>query len=456
MQKGGRMTYGFGHWRSGYKVLIPWHWRWVTYNEDPFDYLRGRGLSGSGNRIDEEGNILPAIYWECFREGYDDYRYVYTLQQCIVERENSSDQECKKVVADAKKFLEALWLDIEVQPKYLKTEFWDDKQFDAYRFQAARFIETLLKYPKTNDAIAPTVVFDPSALSSAVAAEDLFSSSDVEVFSLSENRYARWSKSGEEASFTVADSTDLTPQRPILRSVFAMDHEGGSPWPGLLVNVPNNAVILKDYDYLYLKIKIDSNRSETEDDNTFMRIFTSNYGSSVNHDTNVNRDFGDIQRTWIPVAIPISEILANANSRSDSSAFFRTLKIYFFESDYKHGTRMEVDFADVSLLRSKVSSVDRIVASNLVHQGEKWFDATIEVSGRRSADNTLTIKLVTNDGTAISEMQQVMSGERNYRVNLDMSDVKAGIYLLRVSINDKDGKMLSEQERRVEVVKWED
>ncbi|MFA7231253.1 MAG: glycoside hydrolase domain-containing protein, partial [Victivallaceae bacterium] len=71
MQKGGRMTYGFGLWRSGYTLVVPWKWRWTTCNADQFDYLRDSKTSGCGNRIDEQGNIIPAIYWECFREGRD-------------------------------------------------------------------------------------------------------------------------------------------------------------------------------------------------------------------------------------------------------------------------------------------------------------------------------------------------------------------------------------------------
>ena len=85
MCKGGRMTYGFGFWRSGYTTLIPWHWCWPS-EPDPFDYLRGR-FSGCGQRVDDDGEVIPAVYWACFREGYDDARYLYTLQQAIVERE---------------------------------------------------------------------------------------------------------------------------------------------------------------------------------------------------------------------------------------------------------------------------------------------------------------------------------------------------------------------------------
>jgi len=459
MQKGGRMTYGYGHWRSGYKVLIPWHWRWVTCHDDPFDYLRGP-YSGSGNRMDEEGNIIPAIYWECFREGYDDYRYVYTLQQRIVERENSTDPECRRLVAEARKFLENLWLDIEVQPKYLKTEFWDDRQFDAYRRQAARFIEALLKYPKTSDAIAPTVIFDPDALAATVVVEDWLTRPDVEVFSLSENRFAGWSAVEREASLSVADSTDLTPQRPILKTVFAIDHEndgtgsGGQypiGWPAVSVGIPDNKVRLSDYDYVYFKVKINSNRSETEDANTILRIYVRNHDTRARSDGNTMRDLGGIQRKWIPVTIPVSEILANADSQSDNRAFLQNLRFHLFESDYKHGTRMELDFADICLLRSKYPSVERIIVPGLTLQGERWLGVTVETLGQGSEDDTLTVKLVGTDGMAATEVQRALSGEHSYRMNLDMSGVKAGIYSLRATISDKNDAILSEQERRIEV-----
>ena len=464
MQKGGRMTYGYGHWRSGYKVLIPWHWRWVINYENHFDYLRGREpntLSGSGNRMDEEGNVIPAIYWECFREGYDDYRYVYTLQQRIVERENSTDPECRKVVAEARKFVEDLWLDIEVQPKYLKTEFWDDRQFDAYRWQAARFIETLLKYPKVSDVIAPTVIFDPEERPASAAVEDWFSSPNIEVYSLSENRFAGWSPQEREASLSVADSTDLTPQRPILRTVFAIDHEndgtssrsGQYPigWPAVTLEIPNNKVSLSDYDYVYFKVKVNSNRSETEDASTVLRIYVRNHNTRARSDGNASRDLGGIQRTWIPMTVPVSEILANADSQSDNSAFLQNLRFHLFESDYKHGTHMELDFADVSLLRNKYPSVERMIVPGLVLPGERWLGATIEISGRGSEDDTLTVKLVGADGMAAAETQRALPRERSCRVNLDMSDVNPGMYSLRVSVSDKNDTVLSEQECSVEV-----
>ncbi len=98
MCKGGRMTYGFGFWRSGYTTLIPWHWCW-TCAPDQFDYLRG-GESGCGQRMDDDGEVIPAVYWSCFREGFDDARYVYTLQQAVMQRQDAVDPACQAAVRD--------------------------------------------------------------------------------------------------------------------------------------------------------------------------------------------------------------------------------------------------------------------------------------------------------------------------------------------------------------------
>jgi hypothetical protein len=119
MCKGGRMTYGFGFWRSGYTTLIPWNWNW-TCGPDPLDYLRG-GCSGCGQRVDDDGAVIPAVYWSCFREGFDDARYVYTLQQAIAQRQDSLDPACQKAVRRARHVLHETWDAIRVQPKYLAT-----------------------------------------------------------------------------------------------------------------------------------------------------------------------------------------------------------------------------------------------------------------------------------------------------------------------------------------------
>jgi hypothetical protein len=156
MCKGGRMTYGFGFWRSGYTTLIPWDWNWICA-ADPFDYLRG-GHSGCGQRMDDEGEVIPAVYWACFRQGYDDARYLYTLQQAIVQRQDSGDPACRAAVRAGRRLLEETWDAIRVQPKYLATGMWPSEEFDAVRWRLAAQTLELLRYPATNRATAPSVL----------------------------------------------------------------------------------------------------------------------------------------------------------------------------------------------------------------------------------------------------------------------------------------------------------
>lgn len=161
MCKGGRMTYGFGLWRSGYTTLIPWHWCWPS-EPDPFDYLRGR-FSGCGQRVDDDGEVIPAVYWACFREGYDDARYLYTLQQAIVQREGAKDPACLAALGEGRRLLEQTWDAIRVQPRYLADGMWPSEEFDAIRWRLAAQTERLLEYPATGTATAPSALVTASA-----------------------------------------------------------------------------------------------------------------------------------------------------------------------------------------------------------------------------------------------------------------------------------------------------
>ena len=169
MCKGGRMTYGFGFWRSGYTTLIPWNWCWTTAR-DPFDYLRGR-QSGCGQRMDDDGEVIPAVYWSCFREGYDDARYVYTLQQAIVQRQNSPHAACQAAVREGRRILQETWDAIRVQPRYLAEGMWPSEEFQVMRWRLAAQIEELLQYPATHDATAPSVLSEKTATPAGDAQE---------------------------------------------------------------------------------------------------------------------------------------------------------------------------------------------------------------------------------------------------------------------------------------------
>ncbi len=239
MCKGGRMTYGFGFWRSGYTTLIPWHWSW-TPGDDQFDYLRGRH-SGCGQRIDEDGEVIPAIYWDCFREGVDDARYVYTLQQAVFDRANSPDEACRRAVADAQMLLQETWDGIEVQEKYLADGMWPSAEFNTRRWLLARAIARLLQHPATRSQPAPSVLISRPSPSSthlaATAIDQALQSGDVESVDLGGD-FTAWSNGTKEGRVERPDS-EHPEDAPPLRWRIHVDHatdggEGGQypvGWP---------------------------------------------------------------------------------------------------------------------------------------------------------------------------------------------------------------------------------
>jgi hypothetical protein len=137
---GGRMTYGYGFWRSGFVTLIPWIY---SFREgDPFNNLDGY-YSEFFNRYEADGTPIPCVIWEAYREGYDDYRYIYTLEQLIAEAKKSTKSGASQASATAEKELKSIWDAINVQPKYKIDGLWAPPQFDTYRWQIAQQILAL-------------------------------------------------------------------------------------------------------------------------------------------------------------------------------------------------------------------------------------------------------------------------------------------------------------------------
>jgi hypothetical protein len=137
---GARMTYGFGFWRSGFRALIPWIYSSST--GDPFNYLDGASMDFF-NRHEPDGTPMPVVLWEAYREGYDDYRYVYTLEQLSAEAKRSSKPRAAQAAVLAERELQYVWDSIRVQPKYKYDNLWSPPAFDAYRWLIAQQILAL-------------------------------------------------------------------------------------------------------------------------------------------------------------------------------------------------------------------------------------------------------------------------------------------------------------------------
>lgn len=137
---GARMTYGFGFWRSGFVTLIPWIYSSST--GDRFNYLDGY-TSDFFNRAEPDGKPIPVAMWEGYREGYDDYRYIYTLEQMIAEAKRSTNSSVQQKAATTELALQNVWNAIKVQPKYKIDGLWAPAEFDLYRWQIAQQIQSL-------------------------------------------------------------------------------------------------------------------------------------------------------------------------------------------------------------------------------------------------------------------------------------------------------------------------
>jgi len=134
---GARMTYGFGFWRSGFLALNPWIYQ--ASSGDPWNYLDGPH-SDFFNRSEPDGTPIPVAMWEAYREGWDDHRYLFTLEQLIAEARRSGKLAAEKAADEAAAELKHIEQAIHVQEKYKHDGLWQPEEFDVRRWQIARQI----------------------------------------------------------------------------------------------------------------------------------------------------------------------------------------------------------------------------------------------------------------------------------------------------------------------------
>lgn len=131
--RGARMTWGYGFWKSGFKALIPWIYQ--SSGGDPWNYLDSSSMDFF-NRSTPQGEPIPVTLWEAYREGIDDGRYLYTLQQ-LIEKARKQGGRAAGTAEDAQREVQRLWDSIDVQEKYKHDGLWDGRDFDARRWVLA-------------------------------------------------------------------------------------------------------------------------------------------------------------------------------------------------------------------------------------------------------------------------------------------------------------------------------
>jgi len=453
MCKGGRMTYGFGLWRSGYTTLIPWHWCWPS-EPDPFDYLRGR-FSGCGQRVDDDGEVIPAVYWACFREGYDDARYVYTLQQALVEREPSKDPACLAAVEAGRRILQETWDAIRVQPRYLADGMWPSEEFEAIRWRLATHTIRLLEFPAIRKTSAPSVLISSSTrpklpVENPSPYDTATRSGSLEAFDLAVG-FAGWKNGTAEGKIDLTESARRS-DKTGLRWTLDIDHkndggEGGKypvGWPRLGRDFKPGELDMSRYETLEFWIRIDSNRDEVADDRTPIGLtLSSHHKQSTLYGTTV--DLGGEQRVWIPVRFSLKKIMAAADAGIDPWKSISRVQLYISEHDYAHGTRLVFDVGNVSLLRLKSPMITDLNVPRQMLLPRKYLAFTFDVMGVGEISKGAHSVVATLEGAGgkiCGQAQQDLTDPQ--LMALPLTGIEPGPCTLRLILQDAQGKKGSE------------
>jgi len=460
MCKGGRMTYGFGFWRSGYTTLIPWHWSW-TPGDDQFDYLRG-SRSGCGQRIDEDGEVIPAVYWECFREGADDARYIYTLQQAVFQRENSPNTECRRLVADAEKLLQDTWDAINVQQKYLADGMWPAEEFNTYRWLLGRATGELLQYPAVRTGNAPSVLVANTSPRSAETETSIIDKAldagNIKSIDLGGD-FAAWSNGTREGT---AKITNVAGRKGIkeLNWRVRIDHktdggEGGKypvGWPRIARSFRDGELDFSAYDYLSLLIRVDSNRDEVADDSTRLGLSLRSHGTPRRlFETRV--DIGDRQRQWIPLRFSLRELIDQAGVGREPWRSVSHVQLFVAESDYAHGADLTFQVRDVKLLRFTSPTIQRISVPEHITLPRSRLAVSFDILGTRAvrkSSHTIVASLTSSDGSTCTEQRQDLA--EGQVVILDTLNLVPGRHNIDLTIVAADGTRCAHEIQPIEAI----
>jgi hypothetical protein len=451
MCKGGRMTYGFGFWRSGFTTLIPWHWCW-TCASDPFDYLRG-DHSGCGQRMDDEGEVIPAVYWSCFREGFDDARYVYTLQEAVAQRQDSTDPACQAASREARRVLQETWDAIHVQPKYLAAGMWPSTEFEAVRWRLAAQIERLLQYPSASKSSAPSVLVEaPVSLdkTEALSPFDQAARADnVETFDLGDG-FRSWANGTAEGKIEITENARHEGKTG-LRWTIRVDweHDGGEGgkypigWPRISRSFKPGELDLSQYESLVFWLRIDSSQEKTDRSLPVGLVIRSHGMERPLFEKTV--DLGRREHDWTPVRLSVPEIIAAAGNGASPWKSISLVQIFLSESTFPHGTRLTCDLGAVLAQRMKAPTLIGIDAANHLLLWHDSLGLSFEAAGMKAVSkgsHRITVALERSDGAIGAEAQQDLAAGN--RIAIPLRSLEPGSYVLRATIHDAHGRRCSQ------------
>ncbi len=449
MGKGGRFTYGLGLWRSGFTTLIPWHWRWQV--GEAFDYCRG-ARGGTGNRIDPQGLFLPTYYWENFREGYDDGRYIYTLQQLISERRNSTNPQCQQALKTATAYLQTLWNSIPNREKYIDGNNWLGKRFNLMRWRIAQNILAVQKYPVTQKVTAPSVIIKPDLKQLAKPTQTAYTKFNLQ-------NIKEWRNMTLEGKLTLSDNI-VHDGKKVIKWQVTIDKKrdgGGEPsgkylvgWPRIYRAFKPGTVDLNNYELFSVWVYIDSNRDAVQAEQAPLHydfIFANPGGKSIKVQGYIVKTV--TERKWTKIQLNLKDILG---SQQVDLKNFQAMQIWIGESQYPDKATIKFYLADMAFLRLNNPLIHALhyLPEDVI--GAKQYLVKFNlfgISSVKSGAYSITAKLVDHNRKVVATASADVTAGNS--LLLPTANITTpGTYKLLLSIIDSSGETVDQQAKTVQ------
>lgn len=222
-------------------------------------------------------------------------------------------------------------------------------------------------------------------------------------------------------------------------------------WPRILRIFKKGELDLTKYDYLCFKVKVDSNRSEVEDDITPFIVNFASHVKGVRYDSLI--DFGDKPRIWLPQQLSIADMISKSGFSKREWRNLRKIQLVIAEKNYSDGTKMQFDIQDLALLKFNRPILKKIICDDVIMRSSK--KTAVQVEGYGFSDgakrkNSLLLTVSDNKGKKVSVMTMPLTAKPI--VMLDTSNFEYGNYTLTLTVLSENGRKLSTTSKKITII----
>ena len=425
MCHGGRMTYGLGYWRSGFHCIIPWIWRSNTHNRI--------GNSGGNLLWPDDGQLYMTTYWECFRLGVDDMRYIYTLEDAIVRRENSRDPNVQEIIREAKKLLQEVWNTVCPQPAYLRDNLLPHAELEAIRAQLAMMLLRLKATAETQDKVAPSVIIDPKG-KYEWPKESLDNENIISI------PLKKWKPICKELTLEETESrldVKIGVDHLLVGEGYAGNVQYPQGWPRIKYEFKGEERDFTKFSHVIFDITVSSDRDAQSD---------YSWPVSIGFYTSKREEYEfRFANTLEPnvkhrIAIPLEKL---GTFSRESKKDMRSMQFYIGENNYPHGCHLNLVFENVCLRGYTKPTLLRVDIPKKVALPLTGFAVSALVGGVEN-DAFCTVSMDLCDANGILQSSATPIVNDHAVCGFTGKGLKAGAYKVRAKAVAKDGTVFSE------------